>query len=370
MTGTFGDGDAGTGSAFSAPPLIQPESSSEGEEAHSWYWPWQSEASWNVIDTAVLWLGWSSAANSSVADLTQPAIPSVNPLPLNPNNVFSTVHTLASNGATITSRAARVGQNARDADHTNIGAAYEMVGVTVAEQLAISDLTLWWEGDDPVTAEKHGTFERYTRATASTAGVILFVVGPAFGKGASVADDVILAEVVPEAGLGTQSIIVGLEAKPVMSQYVASMTGRSRTGDFLDDAIASAYQRFYDEAWLQAVAKFNKGQIPIPAGMSWKTVLGRETDWAARRSLKKFLARQNIAEGRDADILVNRYLRNPVGPGHRVPDVRLLETNTILDGTIGSKDRSSQQVIDFLQFSGGQVILVRPRVRPMFGGGS
>jgi hypothetical protein len=278
------------------------------------------------------------------------------------------VHLLASQTATTAERMSRVGENARDADHSTVGAAYEMVGVAAAEKLMISDLTLWWEDDDPVTAEKYSNLERYGRATASTAGVILFVVGPAFGKGASATEEVILAEVVPEATLGSQSIIVGVEAKPVISEYVATMTARSRTGDLLDDVVVANYQRYYNEAWLERVARFNQGKITVPAGMSWKTVLGREVDGVARRRLRNFLKGADLSEGPGNDFLVNRYLRDPAGSGYRIPDVRLIQSNTILDGTIGSKGMDSQQIMDFIRFSGGRVIIIRPQVGPMFGG--
>ena len=62
-----------------------------------------------------------------------------------------------------------------------------------------------------------------------------------------------------------------------------------------------------------------------------------------------------IPEGPGTDVLVNRWLRDPSGSGaYRVPDVRLMRTGKILDGTIGDKTMSSPQVQDFINLSGGQ----------------
>jgi len=139
----------------------------------------------------------------------------------------------------------------------------------------------------------------------------------------------------------------------------------------IDDAIIANYQRYYNDAWQATVQRFNRGKIVIPEGMHWKTVLGRETDAIARARLRRFLAREGIPEGHGADVLVNRWLRDPSGSGaYRIPDVRLPNSRTILDGTIGSKTPTSPQIIDFRNFSGGdEVLIVRPQVGPMFGGG-
>jgi hypothetical protein len=96
--------------------------------------------------------------------------------------------------------------------------------------------------------------------------------------------------------------------------------------------------------------------------MKWRTVLGQHTDSIARNRLLKFLEREGIPEGPGTDVLVNRWLRDPSGSGkYRIPDLRLNTTGTILDGTIGGKTMSSPQIQDFIQFSGGdKVIIIRP----------
>jgi hypothetical protein len=134
-----------------------------------------------------------------------------------------------------------------------------------------------------------------------------------------------------------------------------------------DQVIMNNYARYYNEGWSQTVGRFNAGEITIPAGQNWRTVLGQYTDAAARGRLRNFLAREGIAEGPGADVLVNRWLRDPSGSGaYRIPDVRLMQTGTILDGTIGTKTMATPQVQDFIKFSGGnRVIIVRPTVQPV-----
>jgi hypothetical protein len=82
--------------------------------------------------------------------------------------------------------------------------------------------------------------------------------------------------------------------------------------------------------------------------------------------MQNYLKREGIAEGPQADVLVNRWLRDPAGSGdYRIPDLRLLQTRKILDGTIGTKTLNSPQAIDFLNFSGGfDILFVRPTVGP------
>jgi RHS repeat-associated protein len=129
-----------------------------------------------------------------------------------------------------------------------------------------------------------------------------------------------------------------------------------------DQIIINNYQRYYSEAWTKVVNDFNKGKITIPPKMKWRTVLGQHTDSIARNRLLKFLEREGIPEGPGTDVLVNRWLRDPSGSGkYRIPDLRLNTTGTILDGTIGGKTMSSPQIQDFIQFSGGdKVIIIRP----------
>ena len=96
-------------------------------------------------------------------------------------------------------------------------------------------------------------------------------------------------------------------------------------------------------------------------------MLGQQTDAIARARLPNYLASQGIPEGPGMEVLVNRWLRDPAGSGaYRIPDVRLQQSGTILGGTIGTKTLNTPQVQDFINFSGGnKVIIVRPTVGPV-----
>lgn len=126
--------------------------------------------------------------------------------------------------------------------------------------------------------------------------------------------------------------------------------------------------RYYNDAWRQVINRFNLGEITIPAGQNWRTVLGQYTDAAARARLRNFLVKQGIPEGPGADVLVNRWLRDPSGSdAYRIPGVRLNQIKTILEGTIGNKTMNLPQIQDFRSFSGGyRVIIVTPTVGPGF----
>ncbi|WP_437975559.1 SpvB/TcaC N-terminal domain-containing protein [Sorangium sp. So ce295] len=140
----------------------------------------------------------------------------------------------------------------------------------------------------------------------------------------------------------------------------------------LGDVIARNYQRYYNDAWLRVVAKFNRGEIQIPPELNWRTVLGQRTDAYARARLRNFLAREGIPEGPGEDVLVNRFLRDPSGSGaYRIPDVRINSEQLILDGTIGVKTPTTPQIVDFVNFSGGfGVRVIRPQVGPLSGSGT
>ena len=135
----------------------------------------------------------------------------------------------------------------------------------------------------------------------------------------------------------------------------------------VESAIASSYQQFVNEAAQAVVVSFNRGEIPIPAGMSWQTILGQRIDAAARTRLRDFVRSLGVPEGPGTDVLINRRLPDPTGSGRfRIPDLRLVKSRRILDGTIGVKDSSSSQVQDFEMFSLGDTVeIVRPQVGPL-----
>jgi hypothetical protein len=100
-------------------------------------------------------------------------------------------------------------------------------------------------------------------------------------------------------------------------------------------------------------------------------VLGQNVDSLVRDRLRNFLLSAQIPEGPGTDVLVNRWLRDPSGSGaYRIPDLRLMQTGNILDGTIGRKSLLSPQPQDFINFSqGDDVIIINPTVGPGFGRG-
>ena len=98
-------------------------------------------------------------------------------------------------------------------------------------------------------------------------------------------------------------------------------------------------------------------------------MIGGRTDALARGYLRSWVRNtEGLLEGPDSIIQVNRWLRDPAGSGaYRIPDVRIRGANAIFDGTIGWKDASTPQIIDFRNFSGGNTVTI---VRPTRLGGS
>lgn len=135
-----------------------------------------------------------------------------------------------------------------------------------------------------------------------------------------------------------------------------------------DQIIMNNYRRYYSDAWLQTVRQFNVGEIPIHPNLPWQTVLGGRTDWIVRNRLRNYLLREAIPEGPGTDVLVNRWLRDPLGSGkYGIPDLRLMRTGKILEGTIGQKTLDMEQLQRFLKYSGGfDVQIVTPTISPGF----
>lgn len=132
-----------------------------------------------------------------------------------------------------------------------------------------------------------------------------------------------------------------------------------------ESVIARQYQQYYNNAWLRVVDDFNAGKITLNSEKNWQVQLGQRVDAIARFRLRQYLNKQGISEGPGADVLVNRWLRNPNGPGYRIPDLKLVQTRRILDGTIGDKQLTDPQAQDFVSFSNGyRVEFVKPTVGP------
>ena len=121
--------------------------------------------------------------------------------------------------------------------------------------------------------------------------------------------------------------------------------------------VTGAYQRFYNTGWQTVVQRFNQGEITIPAGQSWQTVLGQQVDQYARGALLNYLDNEGIQEGPGGQVLVNRQLLDPSGSGnYRIPDVQIPSASLILDGTIGSKNLLTPQIQDFIPYREGRSI--------------
>jgi RHS repeat-associated protein len=216
-------------------------------------------------------------------------------------------------------------------------------------------------GESPVTSEGMSGGGRAVEEVA-TAGA-----GRRYGGGAR--DEVSLAQ---RRGVGVDDDIrvaedpaVVDEAGPSNATKEGGYIGRERQlgPGSVDDIITSTYERYYAEAGEAAVQRFNAGRLKIPSGQNWRQALGQWIDARARVRLRRFLTREGIPEGPGQDVLVNRWLRDPSGSGlYRIPDVRLMGSQRILDGTIGAKTAQTPQVVDFTTFSGGfDVRLVRPQ---------
>ncbi|RYD83069.1 MAG: RHS repeat-associated core domain-containing protein [Verrucomicrobiaceae bacterium] len=160
---------------------------------------------------------------------------------------------------------------------------------------------------------------------------------------------------------------------PIFERQVLTLAGRTSSSPGIsmvlhrDQIIMNNYQRYYNDAWSRVVPIFNSGEITIPCGLNWKTVLGQKVDKAARERLLNYLRRERIPEGPGTDVLVNRWLRDPAGSGaYRIPDLRLIQTRKILDGTIGEKTLTMPQAVDFYNFSGGfDIFFVKPTIGPI-----
>lgn len=92
-----------------------------------------------------------------------------------------------------------------------------------------------------------------------------------------------------------------------------------------------------------------------------KTQIGSAIDSITRARLRNWLKTEIGGEGASAVAQVNRWLRDPT-PGsslYRIPDAR--SPGHIFDLTIGYKDWSTPQILDFSKFSGGnKITIVRP----------
>jgi hypothetical protein len=169
------------------------------------------------------------------------------------------------------------------------------------------------------------------------------------------------ATVVKEGTSRNQNVLETV--KPEASSGPITDPNRLLPVTTLDDVIAANYQRYYNEAATSVIARFNSGRIRISEGQNWRQVLGQRIDAEARGRMLNFLEREGIAEGPAADVLVNRWLRDPSGSGrYRIPDIMLRQTGRILEGTIGDKSMTDPQITDFRTYSGGfKVEIIRPQ---------
>jgi RHS repeat-associated protein len=160
--------------------------------------------------------------------------------------------------------------------------------------------------------------------------------------------------------------IVNPSFTPVSVPRSAPAAGIGRTNwtvsQFADEVFVR-YQQFYDQAYGRVQARVARGLMPNDL-----TKIGQVVDSRARSAMRRWLAREDIAEGPGQVIQINRWLRDPAGSGaYRIPDVRIPSANIVFDGTIGWKSTTTPQIIDFRGFSGGNNVMI---VRPTQLGGS
>jgi hypothetical protein len=122
------------------------------------------------------------------------------------------------------------------------------------------------------------------------------------------------------------------------------------------------YQRYIDDAYTAVLRARDAGRLTPPNGVSMETFMGQLVDQRARIRLRNWLRTEEISEGAQGTIAVNRWLRDPGGTnGYRIPDIRIPGARIILDGTIGIKTNATAQIVDFFNFSlGDRIIIVRP----------
>jgi RHS repeat-associated protein len=197
---------------------------------------------------------------------------------------------------------------------------------------------------------------RWARRQETKAGLQLALVAFTQGMAAE-------AEAGVQSGVAAEVRGIAAESEGLETTLVR----RALPAASMDDVIAANYQRYINEAAEAVVNQFNRGEIKIPAGQSWQVALGQRIDAAARGRLLDFLKEQGVAEGPGTDVLVNRRLMDPSGSGrYRIPDLRLIKSRRILDGTIGSKTLDGSQAQEFETFSGGDTVeLVRPQSGPL-----
>jgi hypothetical protein len=161
----------------------------------------------------------------------------------------------------------------------------------------------------------------------------------------------------------TSRLVNHLPCVSVPRSASATGIGRSNwTVSQFADEVFGRYQQFYDQAYSRVSARIGRGIPNDPMK------IGQIVDARARSAMRRWLAREEIAEGAGEVIQVNRWLRDPGGSGvYRIPDIRIPSANIVFDGTIGWKSITTPQIIDFRAFSGGNNITV---VRPTQLGGS
>jgi hypothetical protein len=156
----------------------------------------------------------------------------------------------------------------------------------------------------------------------------------------------------------------GVVAPEVGGEFIGPRIGKSgfTTPDELASEVLSRYQKYSDLAYDRALRADAAGRLKVRPGVSQATRVGQYTDRIAQSMLKGWLKSEGIPNSPNGLVRINRWLRDPAGTGlYRIPDVRVPSANMIFDGTIGYKWSSTPQVVDFMNFSAGdQVVIVRP----------
>ena len=149
------------------------------------------------------------------------------------------------------------------------------------------------------------------------------------------------------------------EPSAAVAESYAVPIGRSgfRSIEELHDAVLAKYQALYDHHYASELQLAERGVSSLSP-----FALGRRVDDLTRVGMRDWLKYEGILEGPTGMVRINRRLYEPIGSGaFRRPDIYIPEVNSVLDGSLGAKTSSMDQIADFGRFSGGaKTTIIRP----------
>jgi hypothetical protein len=146
-------------------------------------------------------------------------------------------------------------------------------------------------------------------------------------------------------------------------EFIGPTIGRSgfRSWDEFNAEAYRRYQQYVDEAYADAIRAEDEGMLTGHRN----TRVGNFVDQTSRADMRAWLRSEGIPEGAGNPVQLNRWLRDPTGPGYVRPDVQV--PGLILDATVGKKPPGTTQIDRNAKYSGGKPTTV---VRPSQLGGS